>query len=160
MIEKTLVLIKPDGVARGISGEIITRFEKVGLKIAAMKMKQIDSEFSKKHYIDHVGKDFYAGLETMITMGPVIAIALEGVEAISIVRKMIGATEPKTAAPGTIRGDYAHVSYAQADEKGIAVKNIVHASGDAKDAARELALWFQPDELFSYENVNDKYTMF
>lgn len=159
MIEKTLVLVKPDGVQRGIVGEIITRFERVGLKIAAMKLVQVDAEFSKQHYAEHVGKKFYAGLEAMITEGPVVAMALEGVEAIPVVRKLVGGTEPKSAAPGTIRGDYAHVSYGHADEKGIGVKNVIHASADAKDAERELALWFKPSEFYSYDCVSDKHTM-
>ena len=159
MIEKTLVLIKPDGVERGLVGEIITRFERVGLKIDAMKMTQVNSEFSKKHYAEHVGKKFYSALETMITSGPVVAMALEGVEAIAVVRKMVGGTEPKTAVPGTIRGDYSHVSYTHADKKGIGVKNIIHASADAKDAKRELALWFKLKEFYSYEGVSDKHTM-
>jgi nucleoside-diphosphate kinase len=159
MIEKTLVLVKPDGVERGLVGEIITRFEKVGLKITAMKMVKVDAEFSKKHYAEHVGKNFYKGLEAMITMGPVVAMALEGVDAIAVVRKMVGATEPKAAAPGTIRGDYTHVSYGHADEKGIGVKNVIHASADANDAARELELWFKPSEFYSYEGVHDRHTI-
>lgn len=159
MIEQTLVLIKPDGVQRGIVGEIISRFERCGLKIAAMKLVQVDADFSKKHYEEHVGKNFYAGLEAMITMGPVVAMALEGVESIAVVRKLVGGTEPKAAAPGTIRGDYTHVSYGHADEKGIGVKNVIHASADEKDAKRELALWFKPEDFYSYESVHDKHTM-
>ena len=159
MIEKTLVLIKPDGVERGLIGEIITRFEKVGFKISAMKLIKVDSDFSKKHYAEHIEKKFYNGLEAMITMGPVVAMAIEGVDAIENVRKMVGATEPKGAAPGTIRGDYCHVSYKHADEKGISVKNIIHASSNQEDAARELELWFKPSEFFSYEGVHDKHVI-
>ncbi len=159
MIEKTLVLIKPDGVQRGLVGEIIRRFERVGLKIVAMKLVHVDAEFSRKHYAEHVDKKFYPGLEAMITMGPVVALSLEGVDAIALVRKMVGATEPKSAAPGTIRGDFAHVSYGHADEKGIGVKNVIHASANEEDAKKELALWFTEDEMHSYEVVHDKHTL-
>ena len=159
MIEKTLVLIKPDGVQRALVGEILQRFEKVGLKIVAMKMVHVDKEFSKEHYAEHVEKPFYSGLEKMITMGPVVAMVLEGVEAISLVRKMTGATEPKSAAPGTIRGDLSHVSYGYADDKGIGIKNVVHASADKDDAAREVSLWFSEEEIYKYRNVHNIHTL-
>ena len=159
MVQRTLVLIKPDGVQRGLIGEVIARFEKVGLKIVGMKLVWIDSEFSKKHYEEHVDKPFYSGLESMITMGPVVAICLEGVEAIELVRKMVGATEPKSALPGTIRGDYAHVSYGHADKKGIGVKNVIHASANKADSDKEIALWFEDKELHSYRTVHDKHIL-
>jgi nucleoside-diphosphate kinase len=159
VIEQTLVLVKPDGVQRGLVGEIITRFERVGLKIVGMKMFQADAAFSKKHYAEHVDKKFYPGLEAMITMGPVVAMALEGIEAIALVRKLVGATEPKSSAPGTIRGDYCHVSYGHADELGIGVKNIIHASADAKDAKKELEHWCAKNEIFSYGCVADAHTI-
>ncbi len=155
MIQRTLVLLKPDAVQRGFMGEILSRFEKVGLKIVGMKMVWVDDKFSKQHYEEHVEKAFYPGLEAMITMGPVVAMAIEGVEAIALVRKMVGATEPKSSAPGTIRGDYAHVSYGYADEKGIGVKNLIHASAEEADAKKELALWFTEDETHSYKTVHD-----
>ena len=157
MIERTLVLLKPDAVQRGFIGEIISRFEKVGLKIIGMKMVWVDSDFSKEHYKEHVEKPFYAGLEAMITEGPVLAMVLEGVHAVELVRKMVGPTEPKSAAPGTIRGDYAHVSYAYADSKKIGVKNLIHASATAPEAKAEVSLWFEDDELHSYTNVHDKH---
>lgn len=157
MLEKTLVLIKPDGVQRGIVGEVLQRFERVGLKIVAMKMIHIDKEFAKKHYAAHVEKAFYPGLEALITMGPVVAMVFEGIDAVALVRKMVGATEPKSAAPGTIRGDYAHVSYGYADEKGISIKNVIHASGDKEDAEKEVKLWFTEDEIYDYEGVHDKH---
>ena len=125
MIEKTLILIKPDGVQRGLVGEITQRFEKVGLKITGMKMQWVDKEFAREHYKAHVDKPFYPGLEAMITEGPVVALVLEGVHAVEQVRKMVGPTEPKAAPPGTIRGDYAHVSHEHADKKGIAIKNLI-----------------------------------
>ncbi len=159
MVEKTLVLVKPDGVQRGIVGEVVSRFEKVGLKIVAMKMVQVDKDFAKQHYAEHVEKPFYPGLESIITMGPVVAMALEGVDAIELVRKMVGATEPKSAAPGTIRGDLSHVSYSYADNKGIGIKNVVHASADKGDAEKELGLWFDDEEIYDYRNVHDAHTL-
>ncbi len=158
MMERTLILVKPDGVERGLIGEILTRFEKVGLKIIGMKMVWIDKEFSKKHYAAHVEKPFYKGLEAFIVSGPVVAMVLEGIEAVDLVRKLVGATEPKSSAPGTIRGDYAHHSYGYADKKGIAIKNLIHASGSKDDAKAEVALWFTPKEMHSYQTVHEKHT--
>lgn len=158
-IERTLVLIKPDGVQRGFVGEIFSRFEKVGLKAVGMKMVWVDGEFSKTHYKEHVEKPFYAGLEAMITEGPVVAMVLEGIHAVELVRKMVGATEPKGAAPGTIRGDFAHVSYGYADEKGIGVKNLIHASATKPEADVEVALWFEEKELHSYKTVHEKHVL-
>lgn len=155
MIEQTLVLIKPDGVQRGLTGRIFQRFEEAGLKIVAMKMVWVDEKFSKVHYAEHVEKAFYPGLEAMITMGPVIAFVLEGIESIALVRKMVGATEPKSSAPGTIRGDFAHVSYGYADMKGIGVKNLIHASATKEDADKEVPLWFEKTEIHSYSTVHD-----
>jgi len=155
MTERTLVLLKPDAVQRGLVGEIVQRFEKAGLKIVGMKMVQVDKKFAREHYAEHVQKAFYPGLETLITMGPTVAMVLEGVEAIHIVRKMVGATEPKGAAPGTIRGDYAHVSYGYADKKGIGIKNLVHASDTPENAKKEIKLWFTDKELHTYKMVHD-----
>lgn len=155
MIERTLVLLKPDAVQRCHTGEILTRFERAGLKIVGMKMVWADKDFSKKHYKEHVEKPFYPGLESMITEGPVVALVLEGVEAIGTVRKMVGSTEPKAAAPGTIRGDFAHVSYGYADQQNIGVKNLIHASANADDAAKEVSLWFTNQELHTYKTVHD-----
>lgn len=155
MIERTLILLKPDAVQRGVCGQIISRFERAGLKAVGMKMFWADRDFAKKHYAEHVEKKFYPGLEDMIVMGPVIAMVLEGVEAISLVRKMCGATDPKSAVPGTIRGDFAQVSYEHADEKGIGVKNVIHASANKEDAEREIELWFSKEELHSYKTVHE-----
>ncbi len=154
-VERTLVLLKPDAVQRALMGEIIQRLEKAGLKIVAMKMVWVDSDFAKKHYAEHVEKPFYPGLESLITMGPILAMTVEGVEAIATIRKMVGSTEPKSAAPGTIRGDYAHVSYGHADEKGIGIKNLIHASANESDAKKEIALWFEDQEIHSYKTVHD-----
>lgn len=159
MIQRTLVLFKPDAVQRCIVGEIISRFEKVGLKIVGMKMVIVDANFARKHYAEHVEKPFYPGLEAMITMGPIIAMAIEGVEAVALVRKMVGSTEPKASQPGTIRGDFAHVSYGYADMKGIGIKNLIHASDTAANAKKELALWFAKDEMYSYKTVHDMHTL-
>ncbi len=158
MIERTLILLKPHAVQRGISGEVISRFENAGLKISGIKMVWVDKDFSKKHYSEHVDKDFYPGLERMITEGPIIAIALEGIHSVEIVRKMVGPTEPKEALPGTIRGDYSHVSYSYADKKGIAIKNIIHASGNSKEAKKEVSLWFSVEELHNYKTVHEIHT--
>ena len=157
MLETSLVLIKPDGVQRGLMGEIISRFEKVGLKIVGMKMVWVDQEFARKHYAAHVDKPFYPGLEAMITEGPVLAVVLEGLHAVNQVRKMVGVTEPKGAAPGTIRGDFAHHSYEYTDKKGIAIKNLIHASGTKEEAKTEIKMWFKKDELHSYNTVHEKH---
>jgi len=159
MIERTFCMIKPDGVQRQIVGEVFSRFEKAGLKIIGMKMRWVDADFAKKHYKSHVEKPFYKLLEEFVTEGPVIAFVLEGVHAIHIVRKLVGSTEPKVALPGTIRGDYAHVSYSYADKKKVSVKNIIHASGDKADAEAEIALWFTPEELHSYPTVHDTHIL-
>jgi len=154
-LQQTLVLVKPDGVSRGLTGDVIKRVEQRGLKIVGLKLVKIDSDFSKKHYAAHVEKKFYKGLEKFIVSGPVVAMVIEGVDAIENIRKLAGATEGKAALPGTIRGDFSHVSYSHADEKGIAIKNIIHASGDAEDAEKEIALWFSIDELHSYTRTDE-----
>ena len=159
MMERTLVLLKPDAVKRGLMGEIISRFEKIGMKIVGIKMVWVDKDFAKKHYKAHVAKNFYLGLEEMITEGPVVAMVIEGLHAIEAVRKMVGGTEPKTAQPGTIRGDYAHHSYEYTDKKGIAIKNLIHASGNKKDAEYEIRLWFDEKELHSYDTVHGIHTL-
>ncbi len=155
MIEKTLVLLKPDAVQRQISGEIIQRFEKVGLKIIGMKMVWVDSDFAKKHYSSHVEKPFYQSLENFITEGPVIAFVLQGINSVSLVRKIAGATEPSSASPGTIRADYAQHTYHYTDKKGISIKNLVHASGTKEEAEKEIALWFKEKELHNYKTVHE-----
>ena len=154
-MERTLVLVKPDGVQRGLIGEIVTRFEKVGLKIVGMKMQWVNKEFAKEHYAAHVDKEFYPGLEAMITEGPVVAMALEGIHAVEQVRKMVGTTEPKSAQPGTIRGDYAQHSYEFADGQGKAIKNLIHASGTSEEGAAEVSLWFKEEELHTYKTVHE-----
>lgn len=164
-MERTLIILKPDAVKRGIVGEILSRFEKVGLKIVGTKMLQPSAEHYFHHY-ENIGKmvsrrgqdKFDVTLEAM-QEGPVIAMVLEGIEAVSLVRKMVGTTEPKSAQPGTIRGDYAHISFTHADSEKIATPNIIHASGDEKEAEEEISHWFSESELFDYETVYETYTL-
>lgn len=163
-MQRTLVVFKPDAVMRGIVGEVLTRFERAGFKIVGMKMLQPDYEHFFEHY-EGIGtlktrkgeEIFEAQLATM-QIGPVIAMVLEGVEAIEFVRKMVGDTQPKTALPGTIRGDYAHVSYSQSAAGGIGVPNIVHASATQEEAEREIGHWFADAELHNYEAVHERFT--
>lgn len=158
-IERTLILLKPDALQRGIAGEIITRFERVGLKIVGIKMVSPSKEHYHTHYekiskmITRRGqKAFDVTLEFM-SIGPVIAVVLEGVQAVTEVRKMVGATEPKEAMPGTIRGDYAHISFLHADQVNSGIPNLIHASGNEEEAAEEIAHWFSEDEMFSYKHA-------
>lgn len=163
-MERTLVVFKPDAIMRGIVGEVLTRFERAGFKIVGMKMLQPDYEHYFQHY-EGIGtlktrkgdEIFEAQLATM-QLGPVIAMVLEGVEAVDFVRKMVGDTQPKTALPGTIRGDYAHVNYAQPATVGLGVPNIVHASATKDEAEQEIAHWFAEGELYDYETVHERFT--
>jgi nucleoside-diphosphate kinase len=139
-MQKTLVLLKPDCVERRLIGEIIRRFENKGLNVIAMKMLRVTPELSKKHYAEHVSKPFYPNLEAFITSSPIVALALEGLEAIRVIRDMLGATNGLKAAPGTIRGDFSSSKQ----------MNLVHASDSEESATRELALYFQPSELCAY----------
>ncbi len=158
-MQRTLVLIKPEAVQRHLTGRIIERFENAGLKLAAMKMVWVDEDFAKKHYTEDItirrGEAVRNRLLKYISEGPVVAFVLEGIDAIENVRRITGGTEPKTAQPGTIRGDFAHVSFAHADAIEIAVKNIIHASSNPEDAKNEIALWFTPEEIHSYKTVQD-----
>lgn len=136
-MEQTFVIIKPDAVQRGLIGEIIIRFERRGLKYVAMKMVQVSDELARRHYAVHEGKPFYDGLIRYITSAPVVAMVLEGTDAIALVRNTVGVTRPVEAAPGTIRGDF-----------GIEVgRNLVHASDGPETAASEIALWFGGDAI-------------
>jgi nucleoside-diphosphate kinase len=160
-LERTLVLLKPDAVARGLVGRVIQRLEDAGLKIVGVKMKQMDAEFSRKHYFDLAerhGESVYQVTADFVQSGPVIALAVEGVEAVTNVRRLVGATYPDQAAPGTIRGDFAHHSKAYTGTEHKAVANLVHASGNSEEAKYEVELWFSQDELFSYQTVAEKYT--
>ncbi len=163
-IERTLIVFKPDSVQRGIVGEILSRFEKAGLKIIGTKMLQPSYQHFFHHYesigkmISRRGQKAFDVTLSMMTQGPVIAFVLEGIEAVSLVRKMVGSTEPKDAAPGTIRGDYAHMSFGYADEKNIGVPNVIHASGNVEEAEEEIDYWFSETELFSYSTATEKFT--
>lgn len=149
MTERTLVLVKPDGVQRLLTGRIIARYEERGLKIVGLKLVQVDRELAERHYAIHREKPFFGGLVDFITSGPLVALALEGPNAIPIVRAINGATRPHEAAPGTIRGDFA-IETAQ---------NIVHASDSAETAAFELDLWFAQDELHEYDRDVDRWVL-
>lgn len=163
-MEQTLVILKPDAVMRGIVGEIITRFERSGLKIVAVKMLEPGYEHYEQHYEGigtlktRKGEEIFESQLATMQDGPVIALVLEGVEAVEAVRKMVGDTQPKTALPGTIRGDYAHVSYGQAASIGRGVANIVHASADTEEAKKEIAHWFKKDEIHEYQTVHEPFT--
>jgi len=159
MLERTLVLLKPDCVQRMLAGRIITRFEDAGLKIVGMKFIWIDKSLSKEHYAEHVDKDFYPDLERYITEGPVIAMVLEGVEAVKIVRKMVGSTAPNEALPGTIRGDFAHITRDFANDRGSSIKNLIHASGTPEEAKQEIELYFEEPELHSYKTVHEAHIL-
>lgn len=136
-VQRTFVMIKPDGVRRNLVGEIISRFEKRGMRIVGLKMVKMTREMAERLYEEHKGKSFYEELVNYVTSGPVVAMVIEADEAVSVVRKMIGATDPKEAAPGTIRGDYA-LSKAE---------NVIHASDSLEKAQREMAIFFSPEEL-------------
>ena len=161
MIQQTLVLIKPDGVQRGLIGEVIKRFEQRGLKIIALKMVQADEETSKKHYTEdiskRIGEHVRKRLIDFFKTGPVIAMIIEGVDAIENVRKLCGETESKAALPGTIRGDFSHISYSHANEKKIVVKNIIHASSNQEDAKNEISVWFNKNEIHSYKRADEEH---
>lgn len=163
-MERTLIILKPDAVKRGLVGEIITRFEKAGLKIVGAKMLKPDYDQFYHHYegiskmVSRRGKDAFDVTLAMMQEGPVIAYVLEGLGAVGLVRKMVGDTEPQKALPGTIRGDYAHMGFTHANAEGIGVPNVIHASGDPKEAEAEISHWFSENELFEYDTVHEAYT--
>jgi nucleoside-diphosphate kinase len=145
--EQTFVMIKPDGVKRALAGNIISRFERAGLTLTGMKLVAVDKEKAEKHYEIHRGKSFFAPLVTLLLSGPVIAMSMEGAHAISVVRKIVGATEPLEASPGSIRGDFCHMSYSRSKERLGVIPNLIHASDSPESAEKELSLWFDPDEF-------------
>ena len=159
-VERTLVLLKPDAVARGLVGRVITRFEESLLKIVATKMVWMDADLARQHYFDleeRFGPAVFNAMAEFMESGPVIAMILEGVEAVATTRKLVGSTYPDQAPPGTIRGDFAHMSKAYANARGIAVANLVHASGSVEDAAHEIDVWFAKDEIHEYPTPFDRY---
>lgn len=183
-MERTLVIFKPDAVKRSLVGEILSRFEKVGLKIVAMKMLIPDEQLLTQHYPDalvpivgnktkkdwdaygvaysetaeEIGRMIIDETRAFMRSGPVIAAVLEGGLAVEVVRKLVGSTGPKDSAPGTIRGDYAHLSLGRASSARKGAANLLHASGDIEEAKREIALWFTPDELYEYTTVHEGLT--
>jgi nucleoside-diphosphate kinase len=146
-LERTLVIVKPDGVQRGLVGPILTRLEARGLKLVGLKLVQVSRDFAARHYAEHEGKGFYPGLLEYITSAPVVVACVEGTSAVQMVRNTIGATNPLNAAAGTIRGDLAL-------DIG---RNLIHASDAVETAERELALWFSQDELVSYGRDVDRW---
>lgn len=156
-MEKTLILLKPDAVKRGIIGEIISRFEKAGLKILGAKMVYPNEDHYHHHYEtisqlkSRAGEDIFNKNTEFMMSGPVIAVVLEGSNAVSEVRKMVGHTDPAQAEPGTIRGDLGQMTLEEANQKNIGLQNIIHASGNKAEAEQEVAHWFNPEELFDYQ---------
>lgn len=146
-MQRTLVIIKPDGVQRALTGKILSRFEDRGFKLVALKIVSVGTDLAEAHYAVHKGKFFYQGLVDYITSSPVVVMVLEGHEAIGAVRKMVGATRPWEADAGTIRGDLALMG----------LRNLIHASDAPETAANEIALWFKPDELVDYTRELDKW---
>ncbi len=146
-MERTLVLVKPDAMQRGLAGEVLARLERRGLRIVALKLLQVDRALAERHYAEHVGKPFYDGLVAHITSCPIIAAVFEGTDAVEAVRTTMGKTNPRDAAPGTIRGDL-----------GLEVgRNLVHGSDSRESASREIALFFEASELLSYERAIDRW---
>ena len=164
LIQRTLILFKPDAVQRGIVGEILTRFERVGLKIIGTKMIFPNKEHYHKHYegigkmVTRRGEKAFDMMLEFMTQGPVIAMVLEGVESVELVRKLVGGTEPKTALPGTIRGDYSHMSFGYADEHNVGIPNLIHASGSVEEAKQEIEHWFSNYEIYDYSSPREKFT--
>ncbi|MCW3489560.1 nucleoside-diphosphate kinase [Dethiobacter alkaliphilus] len=144
-MERTYVMVKPDGVQRNLTGEIISRFEKKGFQLVGLKLMQITPELAGKHYGEHEGKPFYGELIDFITSGPVVAMVWQGQNVVSVIRNMMGKTNPAEAAPGTIRGDYAV----------FMGNNVVHGSDSPESAEREINLFFSPEELVDYKKATD-----
>lgn len=163
MFQRTLVILKPDALDRGIIGEIITRFERMGVKMVGMKLLVSEKDTAALHYTEDLAKRRGEHVRTMmidmLTSGPIVALVLEGIDVVEVVRKTVGATEPKAAAPGTIRGDYAHMSYGSADKKGIGIFNLIHASSSPEEADTEISVWFKPEELVKHTPGYTKFTL-
>lgn len=163
-VQRTLVVLKPDSVGRSIVWEVISRFERAGLHIVGMKMIRPDEAFLHQHYegigkvLSRHGQKIFDITLKMMATGPIVALVLEGVEVVEYVRKIVWSTEPKSAAPGTIRGDFAHMSYGYADKVEIGIPNLVHASGNVEEAEEEINHWFSKQELFDYAPMHQSYT--
>lgn len=164
-LERTLVIFKPDAIQRGLMGEVLTRFERVGLKIIGMKMANPDEAHYFHHYetigqmVSRRGEEQFKVQLGAMQEGPVIAMVLQGVEAVALVRKMVGATNTRDAAPGTIRGDFAHASIEYVNSHNVALPTVVHASGDVAEADQEIKHWFKDSELFAeYKTAHEHFT--
>lgn len=144
-MERTLILVKPDGVQRGLAGAVLSRLEARGLKIVALRLLQMDRQMAQRHYSAHEGKPFFQGLVDFITAGPIVAAVFEGRNAIEVVRQTMGATDPAKATPGTIRGDFAL-------DIG---RNIIHGSDSQESAEKEMGIFFQPGEVLTYRRDTD-----
>ena len=148
-VERTLIIVKPDAVQRGLVGEVVGRLERRGLKIVALEMQQIDSTTARRHYAEHEGKPFFEGLVSYITSSPVVVMVLEGPQAVAAARATIGATKPVEATPGTLRGDF-----------GLMVgRNLIHGSDSVESAAREVEIFFGEDAGFSYARELDRWVL-
>lgn len=164
MIQKTLIILKPDTVSRWLIGEIISRFERAGLHLAGIKMTHPDKDFYHHHYetiskmISRRWQHAFDSVVDFMMTSPVVAMVWEGIEAVEVVRKIVGPTEPKSAPIGTIRGDYAHISFTHADEKASWLPNLVHASGNSEEASQEVKHRFSDVELFHYDTSHKKFT--
>ena len=160
-LERSLVIVKPDGVRRSLTGEVLKRIEATGIKLVALKMVRIDRAFAEKHYthedigVRH-GEEIREQLLRYITEGPVVAGVFEGIGCVSVIRKLCGSTEPAKSAPGTIRGDFCHHSYAFCNDIKESVRNVVHSSASVEEARTEVALWFQPGEIFNYRRSDQQ----
>ena len=183
-MERTLIILKPDAVKRGIVGEIMNRFERAGFKVVGSKMMMADPKLVAKHYPDdlipivgnktktdwdnygvkysesaeEIGKMIVDATRQFLGSGPVVAMVLEASHAVEVARKLVGSTGPKDSAPGTIRGDYAHLSLGGASLKKKGAANLVHASGTVDEAKKEITMWFKPEELFKYTTVHEQLT--
>ncbi|MDP3792826.1 MAG: nucleoside-diphosphate kinase [bacterium] len=162
-LQRTLVLLKPDAIHRGIVGEVLHRFERVGAKMVGMKMLVSEKDAAMKHYTEDLakrrGEKIRERMIQMLISGPIVAIVFEGVDIVEVTRKLVGSTEPKSAVPGTIRGDFAHVSYAYADAKDMGIFNLIHASATPEEAEVEINVWFKPEELVNHKPDYTKYTL-
>lgn len=148
-VEQTLIIVKPDGVQRGLAGEIIGRLERRGLKLVALQMQHIERVIAEKHYAEHRGKPFFAGLVEYITSAPVVVMVLEGPQAVAAARSTMGDTRPVDAKPGTIRGDF-----------GLMIgRNLIHGSDSIESAAREVSIFFGDDGVFSYAREIDRWVL-
>jgi nucleoside-diphosphate kinase len=148
-LERSLVLIKPDAIQRGLTGDIISRIERRGLKIQATRMLQMDKALAQRHYATHKGKGFFNELVSFITSSPIVAIVFQGKNSVEIIRQTMGETDPAKAKPGTIRGDF-----------GVDIThNLIHGSDSVESALKEIALFFSPDEIFDYKRDIDKWTI-